>query len=88
LCDVDEAGEVFAEYHPEPAERLGDEVEELLIQRLSEDQLADLLVEHLGLGQWPEGPNAAYEVWLRQAADIRFRSSAGTSSGLFATART
>jgi hypothetical protein len=67
--DVDEAVEVFAACHPELAERLGEEVEELLAQRLSEDQLADLLVGHLGLGHWPEGPYVAYEVWLRRAAD-------------------
>jgi hypothetical protein len=67
--DVDEAVEAFAACQPELAVRLGDEVEELLARRLSEDQLADLLVVHLGLGQWPEGPYVPYEVWLRRAAD-------------------
>ncbi len=69
-ADVDDAVEVFAVYHPELAERLGDEVEEVLAQRLSEEQLADLLVGHLGLGHWPEGAYVAYEVWLRRAADM------------------
>ncbi len=75
-ADVDEAVEAFATYQPELAERLGDEVEGLLAQRLSEDQLADLLVGHLGLGQWPEGPYVPYEVWLRHAAETALRIAA------------
>jgi len=67
--DADEAVELFATCHPELALRLRDEVDELLAQRLGEDQLTDLLVGHLGLAQWPEGRYVPYELWLQRAVD-------------------
>jgi hypothetical protein len=53
---------------PALAARLGDEVEELLAHMLSEEQLSDLLVGHLGLAYWPAGPYVSYGRWLRAVA--------------------
>ena len=66
--DVDDAVQAFAADHPALATRLGDEVEELLALVLSEEQLADLLVGHLGMASWPEGPYVGYASWLRATA--------------------
>jgi hypothetical protein len=66
-ADADDAVRAFAVEHPELALRLGSEVDGLLAQGLSEELLADLLVGHLGLGYWPEGPYVPYETWLLRA---------------------
>ena len=67
--DVDDAVNAFAAERPALAARFGGEVEELLGHMLSDEQLADLLVGHLGLAYWPEGPYVSYGRWLRSVAE-------------------
>jgi hypothetical protein len=75
-ADVDDAVQAFAAGHPDLAPHLGDEVDELLAQGISEELLADLLVGHLGLGPWPEGPYVTYETWLRTVVSTVSRALA------------
>ena len=62
-ADVEDAVDAFATYRPALAARLPDEVDELLAQMLSEDQLEDLLVDHLCVAYRPVRP-ITYTRWL------------------------
>ena len=65
---VDEAVRAFADDRPGLAARLPDEVEELLALMLSEEQLEDLLVDHLCIAYRPPPP-LTYARWLREAGE-------------------
>ena len=62
-ADVDDAVHAFATYRPALAARLPDEVGELLAQMLGEDQLEDLLLDHLCIAYRPVRP-VTYAQWL------------------------
>ncbi len=66
-ADVDDAVHAFATYRPVLAARLPSEVAELVAQMLSEDQLEDLLVDHLRLAYRPVRA-VTYARWLQQTS--------------------
>ena len=65
--DVDDAVYAFATGRPRLADRLPTEVAELLALMLSDEQLEDLLVGHLGVAYRPPA-RVGYARWLREAA--------------------
>jgi hypothetical protein len=65
--DVDDAVHAFATERPGLATRLGHEVDNLLAARLSEEQLEDMLVDHLGMAYRP-GRKVTYAQWLEDVA--------------------
>jgi hypothetical protein len=62
---VDAAVEAFATCRPGLAARLPEEVAELLALLLNDDQLEELLVDHLCLAYRPEPPDD-YAGWLEE----------------------
>ena len=65
--DVDDAVHAFATARPALAARLPAEVDNLLAEMLSDEQLEDMLVGHLGLAHRPD-PGVTYDRWLRDVA--------------------
>jgi contact-dependent growth inhibition (CDI) system CdiI-like immunity protein len=65
--DVDDAVHAFATGRPALAARLAAEVDNLLAEMLSDEQLEDMLVGHLGLAYRPDR-GVTYERWLREVA--------------------
>jgi hypothetical protein len=65
--DVDAAVDAFATERPGLAARLPHEVDKLLAEMLSEEQLEDMLVDHLGLAFRPDRP-VTYARWLEDVA--------------------
>ena len=65
--DVDDAVHAFATARPALAARLPSEVDNLLAEMLSDEQLEDMLVGHLGLAHRPER-GVTYDRWLRDVA--------------------
>jgi hypothetical protein len=65
--DVNEAVHAFATARPALAVRLPPEVDTLLAEMLSEEQLEDVLVGHLGLAHRPNR-GITYQRWLREVA--------------------
>ena len=65
--DVDGAVQAFATFRPALAARLPREVDNLLAEMLSDEQLEDMLVEHLGLAYRP-GRGVTYVRWLEDMA--------------------
>ncbi len=64
---VDAAVDAFATYRPVLAARLPGEVQELLALMLSEEQLEDLLVDHLCIAYRPDPP-VTYAGWLESVS--------------------
>jgi CdiI immunity protein len=65
--DVGDAVHAFATERPGLAARLPHEVDNLLAEMLSDEQLEDMLVEHLGLAYRPKG-RVTYARWLEDVA--------------------
>ncbi len=65
--DVDDAVHAFVTARPALAARLPAEVDNLLAEMLSDEQLDDMLVGHLGLAHRPDR-GVTYERWLRDVA--------------------
>ena len=65
--DVVDAVHAFATYRPALAMRLPGEVANLVAEMLSEEQLADMLVVHLGLAYRPDH-GVTYARWLEDLA--------------------
>jgi CdiI immunity protein len=65
---VDDAVHAFAAERPALAARLPREVDNLLAEMLSEEQLGDMLVGHLGLAHRPDR-GVSYDRWLRDVAE-------------------
>ena len=65
--NVDDAVHAFATHRPTLAARLPGEVDNLLAERLGEEQLEDMLVDHLGLAYRPDG-RITYARWLEEVA--------------------
>ena len=65
--DVDDAVHAFATARPALAARLPGEVDNLLAEMLSDEQLEDMLVGHLGLAHKPDR-GGIYDRWLRDVA--------------------
>ena len=65
--DVDDAVHAFATDRPALAARLPREVDNLLAEMLSDEQLEDMLVEHLGLAYRPDR-RMTYARWLEEVA--------------------
>jgi CdiI immunity protein len=65
--DVDDAVRAFAAARSALAARLPREVENLLAEMLSGEQLEDILVGHLGLAHRPDH-GVTYDHWLREVA--------------------
>lgn len=65
--DVDDAVHAFATCRPALAGRLPGEVSNLLAEMLSDEQLEDMLVEHLGLAYRPDR-RVTYARWLEEVA--------------------
>jgi hypothetical protein len=65
--DVDQAVHAFATERPGLAARLPHEVDQLLAEMLSDEQLKDMLVDHLGLAYWPDR-RTTYARWLEAVA--------------------
>ena len=66
-ADVDDAVHAFATHRPALAARLPDEVGELLAQMLGEDQLEDLLLDHLCIAYLP-APPLDFAGWLESTS--------------------
>jgi hypothetical protein len=64
---VDDAVHAFATARPALAARLPGEVENLQAEMLSDEQLEDMLVGHLGLAHRPDR-GVTYDCWLREVA--------------------
>jgi hypothetical protein len=64
---VDDAVHAFATERPALAARLPAEAETLLADMLSDDQLEDLLLDHLGLAYRPPR-RVGYGQWLRDVS--------------------
>lgn len=67
FVDVDAAVDAFATYRPVLAARLPGEVQELLALMLSEEQLEDLVVDHLRVAYRPDPP-VTYAGWLESVS--------------------
>ena len=66
-ADVDEAVLAFAAGRPALAVKLPREVDDVLAEMFSEEQLEDLLVDHLGLAYRPVRP-VTYARWLQEVS--------------------
>jgi hypothetical protein len=66
-ADVDDAVRAFATERPRLADRLAVEVPELLGLMLSDEQLEDMVVGHLGIAYRPPAA-VSYERWLHDVA--------------------
>ena len=67
FADADAAVGAFATYRSALAARLPGEVQELLALMLNEEQLEDLLVDHLCIAYRPEAP-VTYAGWLESVS--------------------
>jgi hypothetical protein len=65
--DADDAVHAFATARPRLADRLPVEVADVLALMLSDEQLEDMLVDHLGIAYRPRAA-VGYARWLRDVA--------------------